>query len=177
MFTRTKNYVKESNFDIRDMLNTLCIGLVMIIFTNNALKWYQNHVSPDEYFVVNQIGVPSFLVGENPKIVYDRVVKQPFDGRFVAEIQDAGTLQAICTSEKAVNYTPDKKLPEGGATLNWLMYREPLPECVLPVGSYRVNICWTIERLDLQDLRTCASSNVFRVWNKEEFEQKGETVQ
>src|SRR5882724_3995125 len=69
-----------------------------------------------EYFDVRQIGVPSFPVGANPPIIYDRTILRAFYGHYLVEVQEAGTLQALpeCTGSADVAYEPGKKLPIDG---------------------------------------------------------------
>jgi hypothetical protein len=167
MFEKITALAKSANFHWRDVSYILLIGALLMWITTQVQQHFRNTAPASDYFEVNQIGVPNFTVGENPKILYDRVVKQDFTAEFTAEIQDASSLQPVCTSTKTVNYTPEKELPVDGPTLSWLMYREPLPDCVPPVGTYRVHICWTIERLNAIPVRMCAHSNTFSVRERE----------
>lgn len=163
MFEKLTSTMKSANFHWKDVGYILLIGLGMMLMTDKVQQYLRDSAPASDYFVVNQIGVPNFTVGDNPKVLYDRVVMQEFNATFTAEIQDAATLQAVCTSTKTVNYSPEKLLPDDGPTLSWLMYREPLPDCEPAVGTYRVQICWIIERLDAIPVRTCARSNTFSV--------------
>jgi len=163
MFEKMTAVAKSANLHWKDVAYILVIGAMLMWGTTQVKQYIRDTAPASDYFVVNQIGIPNFTVGENPKILYDRVVLQDFSATFTAEIQDASTLQAVCTSTKTVNYSPDKDLPKDGPTLSWLMYREPLPDCQPPVGTYRVQICWTIERLDAIPARMCANSNTFSV--------------
>ncbi len=163
MFEKMTAVAKSANLHWKDVAYILVIGAMLMWSTTQIKQYMRNNAPASDYLVVNQIGIPNFTVGDNPKVLYDREVKQPFHATFTAEIQDAATLQSVCASTKSVNYSPEKKLPEGGPTLSWLMYREPLPDCQPPVGTYRVQICWTIERLDAVPARMCANSNTFSV--------------
>lgn len=163
MFEKMKEVFKSANFHWRDVAYILVIGASMMWLTTQVKQYMRNDAPASDYFIVSQIGIPNFTVGENPLVLYDRTVLQDFTAEFTAEIQDASTLQAVCTSTKTVNYSPDKDLPEGGPTLSWLMYREPLPDCNPPVGTYRVHICWTIDRVEAVPVRMCEHSNTFSV--------------
>lgn len=163
MFTKLKALFASANLHWKDAAYILVIGAAVMWITTDVRQYIRDNAPVSDYFVVNQIGIPNFAVGENPKVLYDRVVMKEFSATFTAEIQDAATLQSVCASTKTVIYSPDKSLPKDGPTLSWLMYREPLPDCMPDVGTYRVQICWTIERLDDTPARMCATSNIFSV--------------
>lgn len=156
----------DAHMTFRDWMNVILIAMALMFMTTYVEQYLRDTAPATEYFEVYQIGIPNFPEGYNPAIIYDRVVRKPFSGEFTAEIQGAGTLAVVCPSTKKFNYDPDKKLPKGGVTLSWLMYREPLPDCNPEPGSYRVNICWTIERYRTTPARYCANSNVFTVYPK-----------
>lgn len=166
MFKQSRAYLKSARFHLRDVFYISLIITSLYYVTDRVQQFYRDRAPASDYFIVNQIGIPNHTEGTNPIITYDRTVVQPFSGEWTAEIQHAGTLQAVCASTKTTIYDPEKELPEGGPTLSWLMFREPLPDCSPPPGDYRVHICWTIDRLDAVDVRMCAHSNVFTVRSK-----------
>jgi hypothetical protein len=163
MFEKIKDGLNSANFHWRDLAYILVIGASLMWLTGQVQQYRRDTAPASDYFVVNQIGIPNFTLGENPVVLYDREVKQAFSGSFTAEIQDAANLNVICPSTKTFNYDPAKQLPREGVTLSWLMYREPLPDCKPPVGTYRVEICWTINRIDAVPVRMCEHSNTFSV--------------
>lgn len=167
MFTRFKEFLSDANFHWRDTAYIFVIGVVLMSLIQMYQQWVRDTAPPDEYMTVGQIGIPDFFEGENPLISYDRTIHKTFSATWTAEIQRAGTNAAMCISTHTSNYSPDKKLPEGGPTLNWFMFREPLPDCTVKGGNYRVYVCWTIDRLDAIDVRMCKTSNVFTVYPKE----------
>lgn len=174
MFNKTKDYFMDANFHWRDLAYVIFIGVALMIATQTVEKWHayyeqtvRDSAPASEYLEVNQISIPNFVEGDNPIFSYDRIIKKTFSATWTAEIQLAGTNTAVCPSTHTANYSPDKKLPAGGPTLNWFMQREPLPDCIIGPGNYRLYVCWTIDRLDAVDARMCKASNVFTVYPKE----------
>jgi len=163
---RMLSYVREAHMGMRDWGYLLLICIAMILLTNTVRQYLKDTAPPEDYFEVRQMNIPDFYENENPKITYDREVKVKFTASWIAEIQDAYTFQSVCQSNKTSQYDPAKTLPKGGPTLSWLMYREPLPDCSPPPGRYRVNICWTIQRVDAIPVLYCKNSNVFEVFDE-----------
>jgi hypothetical protein len=134
---------------------------VIVLLYNHFQSLARENAPVTEYFEVRQIAVPDHIVGTNPEIIYDRSVNKSFSGRYTVEVQEAGTLQALtkCTGSEEANYTPEKQLPEGGATLFWFIGKE----CLIPPGSYRLEACWEVRREKASTIHYCRASAIFNV--------------
>lgn len=150
----------------------LALALLVLFTVDRSIQYRRENAPTSEYFEVHQVVVPDFIEGEDPVITYDRTIRKPFRGYFSAEVQRNGTLSAVhgCTGSSWVNYSPEKKLPPGGLTLSWFLWKEP-GECQLKEGAYRLYACWDVYRDQASVRHECASSRLFNVWAHKEEER------
>jgi len=124
---------------------------------------YRADVPAANWFTVNDIYVPDFRVGENPTLVYDRTIKEPFRGFWVIEIerflQDGKTVLA-CTGSGVNDYEVTDYIPKNEVAFEWLIGRE----CDdLEPGSYRMRGSWLMKRYGWPDKQVVKYSNVFQI--------------
>lgn len=102
----------------------------------------QIHQDPAEWFTVESVKVYNAREGEAPAMTVRRTIKQPFDGRWtaeVAQITEAGAVM-ICAATGTSNYEVGDTLP-ANLPLDWWL--SPV-KCNLPVGGpYVVITRWT----------------------------------
>jgi hypothetical protein len=163
-----KTYERIRRFALEFAIAWLLFTAVVLSY--NYIKQQQRELAPlDEYFIVRQIAVPNFPVGQNPVMIYDRTVNKQFRGHYTVEVQEAGTLQPIeeCTGSFDINYDPDKQLPEGGPTLFWFIGHP----CNIPIGPYRLQACWDVYRENASTIHYCRPSAIFNVFDPSNMEQ------
>jgi hypothetical protein len=114
-----------------------------------------------DWFSVSNISIPEFLEGQDPTIVYDRVVKLPFNGTWVADAiaTESGANQSVCTGNGTIRDKAGKSLQVSGIKLSWLMGKD----CRLNAGQYSIMINYEIKPLGYPPKFYSATSNIFRV--------------
>lgn len=97
------------------------------------------------WFEVSSVFIPSHEVGTDPVVIYNRTIKKPFQGRYVAEAHNVAAPNIVvnCSGTGTYFYKPTDKLPET-ITLSWLVGRGQNDPCVLPVGDYYIEFNWYI---------------------------------
>ena len=147
------------------------IGLAGILFFGilltmpTFLVWWRSDANPKNWFVVNQFFIPDIMEKEKVTIIYDRDVKQSFNGRYVAEVQkvEEDKFYTVCSGHDEKNYTKDESLPPA-ITLKWFIK----DDCELNAGLYRVVVVWNLIIPDYPQLRYETVSNVFTVRTPED---------
>lgn len=142
-----------------------------------VLEWtrqYARDNAPvEEYFDVRQIAVPGHPVGVDPSIVYDRKINKDFDAQWTVQVQDVNqNLKDICIGGKSQHYFKDKALPREGVTLTWLL--QPALPCVLTPSSYRVVVCWEIERELARNAKKCYTTQPFNVFDPKQIMEQAQ---
>lgn len=114
-----------------------------------------------EWFSVRNISVPDFVKGEDPAVIYDREVKQPFSGTWNVEVHpvSAAVDYPVCTGSGTNLYKPNEALPEKGVTLSWLVGRV----CNLSEGQYNLEVNYELRPRGYPAKQYSATSNIFRV--------------
>lgn len=114
-----------------------------------------------EWFSVRNISVPDFVKGDDPAVVYDREIRQPFSATWNVEVHPATASSdyPVCTGSGTNLYKPNETLPENGVTLSWLVGRV----CDLPEGQYNLEVNYEIRPAGYPAKQYSATSNIFRV--------------
>lgn len=117
-----------------------------------------------EWFSVRNISVPDFVKGEDPAVVYDRVISKPFSGTWNVEVHPVSAAEdyPVCTGSGTNLYKPNETLPEKGITLSWFVGRV----CDLPEGQYNLEVNYEIRPEGYPTKQYSATSNIFRVLPK-----------
>lgn len=118
----------------------------------------------ETFFEIKNVAVPNFIEGDDPNIIYDRVVKKPFSGTWNVEVHRAGeaTDYAYCTGSGTNRYEPKESLPKAGVTMSWFIGKI----CVLPAGQYTLQTNWEIRPDGYPTKHESYNSNLFRVLPK-----------
>lgn len=124
---------------------------------------YERARPPSDWLQINNVFVEDTTLGNDPVMDYSRIIKMPFKGNWVAEIQfqhQDGTWEAECTATGTANYSIDK-LPPDPLTLTWWTY----PKDCTPkkAGTYRISTTWSIELPSGLTKHIFALSNLFKV--------------
>jgi len=136
-----------------------------IFFTNMIQQRLRVDIPADNWFVVNELYIPDFRVGENPTMTYDRRIKEPFLGFWVVEVErevtdEPGRFSLECSGSGVNDYQVADYIPKNTVTWDWFIGRH----CEgLRVGKYRVRGSWKMRRPDWPDKEVVAYSNIFTV--------------
>ena len=141
------------------------IGAAMLTGYIQYQKSAQESAPATDWFVVRGISVADFVQGENPPVVYDRVIKKPFDATWSAEIHNAaaGPDYAICSGSGTNFYEPKETLPETGVNMSWFIGAEAWKLCSLNEGQYVIKTRYEMRPSGYPIKYYEATSNIFRV--------------
>lgn len=150
----------------RNRLGELAVAIVIAIgiiyFSTLSIQQYRATVPPNAWIAINEVFVPDHAEGEDPKIIYDRTIRQDFSGLWVVEVQreegDA-LFSPVCVGTGATNYSTDVVLPERRVALSWYLGKN----CELEPGRYRLRSTWTIQMPDWPEKKSTHTSNIFTV--------------
>ncbi len=143
-------------------------GLCSLWVWDWTAQYYRNHQPFEEYFEILQLAVPDHLLGENPVLAYERVIHKTFYGHWHAEVQTLETYQAVCVNGGDRLYDVIRKQPVGGFTLDWFMDTK----CNLPAGSYRMEACWIVDRINADPITKCLVTAPFTIHDPNEILEK-----
>jgi hypothetical protein len=150
----------------RTRLLELAVAVVLTIgviyFSNTFTIQYRKSVVPSAWFVVNELFVPDHRVGENPDMLYDRLVRQPFTGFRVVEVQreePGGLFSATCQGSGLSTYDTDDFNFANKVKWNWFVG----DDCRVEPGRYRLRVRWTIRAEGWPEKQVVSTSNIFEV--------------
>jgi hypothetical protein len=138
----------------------LAIGV--IYFSNTFTLQYRKSVVPNAWFVVNEIFIPDHEAGSNPDMIYDRLVRQPFTGFRVVEVQreEAGGLfSATCQGSGISTYDVDDFNFANKVKWDWFVG----DDCRVDPGRYRLRVKWSIRAEGWPEKQVISTSNIFTV--------------
>lgn len=125
----------------------------------------QSATPAEAYLDVISVTVDDAPVGQVPKMHVDRVIKQNFVGRWVAEVEIISSQSAFiyqCGSFGEATYNIENKLPEP-LTLDFWTW--PIKCTPTVPGSYRVETTWTIQLPGGLEKYVHKVSNIFTIYN------------
>jgi len=131
-----------------------------LIWSDAAKK----EVPAETFFEVKSVSVPNFVAGDDPNMIYDRVIKKPFHATWSVEVHRVGgeTDYAYCYGSGTQFYEPKETLPKAGVTLSWFVGKD----CNLPEGQYTLQASWEIRPEGYPTKNERVTSNLFRVLPK-----------
>lgn len=158
----------------KDRATEMALALFVFAVTVNLLDHRRDRIEQQEadlfvardWFTVHEIFVPDHAHGENPLIVYDRTIYEPFVGFWVAEVQhrDGGDVPSTffntCTGSGTATYSLEDSLPEDGVSWEWFLDRP----CEVGPGQYRIVVTYDLHIEGYPIKRQEARSNVFTVY-------------
>ena len=146
----------------------MVVALTVVYVFTGALEQRNerllNQVEPTEWMEIEELYVPDHSVGSNPILVFDKRVKTPFLGFWIAEVQlrdiepNLG-FRSACTGIGEEGYTPEPGVPE--REVRWSDFLGK--DCSVPPGVYRIvyTVDMRVPGYPVKRLR--ALSNVFEV--------------
>ena len=142
----------------------LTMGSSLLYLIGNINDQRKEGVAASNWFVVNKLYVPSWSVGEDPIITYDRTIKEPFRGFWVTEVQhqdeDTGGFSLECSGSGINNYEAVDYIPNNQVMWSWYVGNK----CSnLSPGQYRLRSSWVMRRSGWPDKSQVVYSNLFTV--------------
>lgn len=138
----------------------LAIGVIYA--SNGFTAQYRKSVLPSAWFVVNELFVPDHVAGDNPNMLYDRLVRQPFTGFRVVEVQKeepGGLFSATCQGSGLSTYDTDDFNFANTVKWNWFVG----DDCLVEPGRYRLRVRWSIRVDGWPEKQVVTTSNIFEV--------------
>jgi hypothetical protein len=163
MMNKLKSYAFWKNRLI-ELTLAIMLGWTTIQIIQYREDQSRAEIEPTDWFEVFEVYVPDHPAGSNPNLVYDRVIREPFRGFWVAEVQqrdrltDAASFNA-CTGSGVADYAPEDVLPDRTVSWEWFMGRP----CNVAPGTYRIQITYDMRRDDYPTKRIVVFSNTFKV--------------
>lgn len=146
----------------------LAVALVVVttvIQLSGEIANRQKELLPaSAWFVVNEVYVPDFIEGEYPELIYNRTIRENFNGFWIVEIQstqqaNGGLWTTVCSGSGVNEYDPAEVIPDNTVDWFWLTNTE----CDMEPGVYRLKITYTMSRPGWPQKRLFVLSNTFRV--------------
>lgn len=135
----------------------------LVIQLSTAVGSRQKRLLPGTaWLVINEIYVPDHRQGENPLLIYDRLIREDFTGFWIVEVQRVqpdGLFQHECAGFGTSQYSTDEVIADNTVSWYWLIGRP----CAVPPGDYRLRISYTMKRPGWPEKEAIAFSNIFRV--------------
>ena len=128
--------------------------------------WYQwglrarAALPASDWFEVRSVSVADFEEGDfTAPVVYDRVIRKPFTGTWVAEVIRVPDNFNACVGSGTNRYEASDEVPAAGVTFSWFIGTN----CNLPPAQYTMRVHWDIKPSGYPDKEVSLSSNVFTV--------------
>ena len=119
----------------------------------------------ENVFEVQKVIVPDFTLGEDPNVVYERLISRSFVGDFIVEVKSPETNETICfNGAKGIKYSAgEEHIPI--VNLSWFLFAKDLKSACpeLTTGQYYLETNYTIHIEGLPDRHVVNLSNVFEV--------------
>lgn len=146
----------------------LVIVFVVIQLSAQLANRQKTLLPASAWFVVNEIYVPDFYPGEYPNVLYDRVIRENFDGFWIVEVQrdtsrSGGLWTTVCSGSGVNEYDPAEVIPDN--TVSWAWFTNT--ECDMDPGVHRLKATYTMTRIGWPQKRIFALSNEFRILDPE----------
>lgn len=149
---------RATEFTLAILLMTSVLYLIDYVQQSNRLN-----VPAANWFTVNDIYVPDFKLGEDPTMVYDRTIKEPFRGFWVLEVErylPDGKSVLECTGSGVNDYEVADFIPKNEVRFNWFIGKR----CEgLSPGKYRIRGSWKMRRDGWPEKQIIRYSNDFTI--------------
>ena len=135
----------------------ICFVAATLYLIDNATQRMRAAVAPGAWLAVNDIHVPDFFENEDPSVIFDRIVREPFQAFWTVEVQQQDMLNNFtltCTASGARAFEPGVPVPT--------RFVSDLCGKLKP-GYYRIRVTWMMRKPGWPEKTVVAYSNVFRV--------------
>lgn len=134
-----------------------------IIVVSQAVASRQREMVPAlAWFQVNEVFVPDHQQGQDPVLVYDRNVLEPFEGFVIAEVQEqaqSGVWITMCSGSSIRDFHPNEVIENNTVSWSWFIGNA----CEVEPGQYRLRVTYTMSRPGWPAKRVFVLSNQFNV--------------
>jgi hypothetical protein len=149
----------------REALIGIMIACILILLTETAIRNIRSYIPPTYFFEVHQLFVPDFEPYDNPLIIYEYSVKQPFYGSYSVTVQriyqnGATELIPICRGSGSKMYEDVKFVIPSEASLSWFINEN----CAFDPGLYQLSASWQISTDRYPTKTYHRVSNIFEVF-------------
>jgi len=140
----------------------LVLAFLVVQISTSISERRRQLLPPSSWFVVHEVLVPDHTQGKNPDVIYDRLIREDFVAFWIVEVQQVssdGLFQTECSGFGTSEYNRDEVLENNLVSWAKLIGRE----CVVPPGSYRLRISYTMKRQGWPEKELLVLSNLFNV--------------
>lgn len=134
-----------------------------IIVISQAVAERQRELVPAlSWFQVNEVFVPDHVQGQDPVLVYDRNVLEPFEGFVIVEVQEqasSGVWITTCSGSTIRDFNPREVIENNTVSWEWFIGNA----CEVEPGQYRLRVTYTMTRPGWPAKRVFVLSNQFNV--------------
>jgi len=148
-------------------LSSIALGLLLAAVAwlsyISAVHEYRKNIPVSSIFTA-AVQVPNFPAGENPHVIYNRVIYQDFIGSFSVEVKRIKDSATLCIgSISGLKYSVDESFDEELATLDWYIGKKCSAN--LKPGNYFLETTYTINvsEVDYPRKYLTTTSNIFSV--------------
>lgn len=165
-------FLEHYGYDrVRRRLMEVSIALLLsasVVSLSDRIRYVERvRLPPSAWFQINEVFVPDHRVGSNPKMIYDRTVRERFRGFWIVEVQrfepggrDTDLFSPACSGSGISEYEPADYIPDNTVTWQWFIGRE----CDVPPGQYRLRVTISMKRPGWPEKEIApVYSNMFRV--------------
>lgn len=136
-------------------------GLAWLALGIYALDQAKRSAPAENWMDVKSVVVHPTFEGSAPLLTVVRVIKKNFIGEWSATVRrfTPGGVEVVCAATGAAEYKVESVFPKD-LNLDWWTF--PV-KCSLPVGTYRLDMVWTIKPDGYPEKHLIRDSNVFEV--------------
>lgn len=145
-----------------ELLAALGMASFIIVISQAVAERQRDLVPALAWFQVNEVFVPDHEMGQDPVLVYDRNVLEPFEGFVITEVQrqaDSGVWITVCSGTTIRSFDPGELIENNTVSWSWFIGNA----CEVRPGAYRLRITYTMTRIGWPAKRTFVLSNQFVV--------------
>ena len=144
----------------------LVVALVIstgVVQVGGIVSWRQKELTPpNAWMTVREIYVPDFPADTRPDMIYDREIRENFNGYWIVEVQhktDNGLWSTTCSGNGLNEYDPSEVIPNNTVSWPWFIGKD----CAVEPGTYRLKVSYSMTRPNWPEKRLQAISNEFKV--------------
>ncbi len=110
--------------------------------------------------------VPDMVAGDNPLLIYNRIISEPFIGDFTVEVKDELSYTECVGFGNNIAYDPEDKIDPKKTTFKWFLDNQKPVDCYkkLSIGSHYMIVNYTIKNEGYPDRYYTTKSNIFKVY-------------
>lgn len=137
-----------------------------VIHLGSAVSNRQKELTPPNAWLgVREIYVPDFKLGDWPSLIYDREIRENFNGYWIVEVQRQTSSEDLWTTEcsgDGINeYDPSEIIPNN--TVSWVWFVGTDCESLMEPGLHRLKVSYSMTRPGWPEKRLTVFSNLFEV--------------